>query len=101
MSPICHHVLMNWSNYERKSSQTEVKIYPVSFLYPRMEEIEAMTAKQFLAQLGGNLSLWIGASFHVLVHMVLFIVTLPFSQTRTYNLPQGKRTPPSAEMSLY
>ncbi len=47
-----------------------------SFVYPTFQEVPALTTKQFLAQLGGNLSLWLGSSFLVLVHMLVFLVRM-------------------------
>lgn len=58
---------------------TELRIILASFIHPKFIEIEAISTKQFLAQLGGNLSLWIGASFLVLLHVIIFLLHLPFS----------------------
>lgn len=48
-----------------------------SFIFPVFEDVSAMTSKQLLSQLGGNLSLWLGASFLVLLHVLIFIIYLP------------------------
>lgn len=56
-----------------------------SYVYPQFEEVSSTSTKQFLAQLGGNLSLWLGASFLVLVHMLVFFIQIPFQPNMTTN----------------
>lgn len=48
-----------------------------TFIYPIFHEKPAITTKQLLAQLGGNLSLWLGSSFLVLAHILVFLIRLP------------------------
>lgn len=57
-----------------------------SFLFPTFEEIALMDGKQFLTQLGGNLSLWLGASFIVILHVLTFILRLPYSYWNLHSL---------------
>lgn len=49
-----------------------------TYFFPIFEEILLVGPKQFLAQLGGNLSLWIGASFLVLLHVLVSLFRMPF-----------------------
>lgn len=49
-----------------------------SFVYTVFEETILMDTRHFFSQLGGNLSFWLGASFLVLLHVMVFLVKLPF-----------------------
>lgn len=51
---------------------TQVNILVDPFSYTLFEEMFSITTKQFLGFLGGNLSLYLGASFIVLFHAVVF-----------------------------
>lgn len=68
-----HDEILNSSGH----NFTSLEIYIDSFIYPLFEEKYLTETKQFLSQLGGNLSLWIGASFLVLFHIGVFIAKLP------------------------
>lgn len=57
---------------------TQVYIYIQSFVYPTFIEVPALNFRQFLAQLGGNLSLWLGASFLVVIHLLVVLLKLPY-----------------------
>lgn len=65
-------------NHPIEDNLTELRLSVDSFLYPTLEEIPLMSFRRFLAQLGGNLSLWLGASFIVLLHVITFILKLPY-----------------------
>jgi len=43
-----------------------------------VEQQLSMTVMTLVAAIGGNLSLYLGASFLALIHIVVFIVKLPF-----------------------
>lgn len=53
---------------------TKAYVYIQSFVRCTFTEVKAINTRQFLAQLGGNLSLWLGASFLVLLHFFIFCV---------------------------
>lgn len=57
------------------------------FMYPIYEQILQMSGRTLLAQLGGNLSLWLGASFLVLLHMGIYMtqVAIKFFQPQNLN----------------
>lgn len=59
-------------------NQSAVEISMQNYVYPRMEEYLSMTAAQLVVSLGGNLSLYLGASFIGLFHMVMLLFRLPF-----------------------
>jgi len=59
------------------------------FLYPYVEEFELIDLRQYLGSLGGNLSLWLGASFIVLLHLVVFILKILIQQG---TLAMGRRS---------
>lgn len=61
----------NWSR---------VEIFADRFSFCVLTEIQLLTAKQFLAQLGGNLSFYLGASFLVLIHICSFWVSHCFAK---------------------
>lgn len=61
------------------ATQLTVSVDP--FLYPFVEEFELIDFRQFLGSLGGNLSLWLGASFIVLVHLVVFMLKILIQQS--------------------
>lgn len=80
--PECHRELYSFTpaSYTKESSNiTTLILYIDSFLYPILEEIPLMGVRQFMGQLGGNLNLWLGASFIVLLHLLTFIIRLPYS----------------------
>lgn len=54
-----------------------------SFIYPQFQEHLAMDFQILLGRLGGNLSLWLGASFLVLLHSFVFFLRLPFQNWET------------------
>jgi len=62
---------------------TSMRLRTDSFIYPIFSETWQIQPKQFLAQLGGNLSFWIGASFLALLHIVVSLVRVPFSYQRS------------------
>lgn len=53
-------------------TKTDATLWVDTFRYPEFEEISLVGPKQFFAALGGNLSLYLGASFFVLLHAILF-----------------------------
>ncbi len=61
------------------TNTTSVRLLTDSFIYPIFFETLQMQPRQFLAQLGGNLSFWIGASFLALLHIVVSLVRVPFA----------------------
>lgn len=61
------------SNINRNLTTLRISIQ--SFIYPVFEDIYLMDPKQFLAQMGGILSLWLGANFMVVLHVCVFWVS--------------------------
>lgn len=59
-----------------ESDLTELHIAMASFIHPHFEERLAMDFEVLMARLGGNLSLWLGASFLVLLHTAMFVCKL-------------------------
>lgn len=76
----CERRLFIVDNYIQSNSQnrTELKIDLASFVYPQFDEHLAMDFPIFLSRLGGNLSLWLGSSFIVLLHSAIFFIRIPF-----------------------
>lgn len=67
--------------WEPKTNVTRFELATESFIFPFFEEKSAITFRQFLAQLGGNLSLWMGAGFLILLHLITFIIKIPLAFT--------------------
>lgn len=78
--PPCDRQIYSFSydNIPSGSNITQYLLSIESFIYPTLEEIRAVNARQLMAQLGGNLSLWLGASFIVLLHIVIYLLKLPY-----------------------
>lgn len=72
----CDYFLVNFVVDQLIPSQepnkTELSLWVNTFRYPMFEEVSLVGPKQFFAALGGNLSLYLGASFVVLLHAVMF-----------------------------
>lgn len=49
-----------------------------TFSYPEVVELKSMELRDLITCLGGNLSLWLGASFLAIIHIVVFFFTIPF-----------------------
>lgn len=64
--------------YRGETDLVDLRFSCDSFIYPEFREVEAISFKQLLSQLGGNLSLWMGASFIALLHGCMFVIELPF-----------------------
>lgn len=60
-------------------NETRLALLLDTFVHPAFMETYAITPRQFLAQLGGNLSFWIGANFLVILHIIVYIIRMPFS----------------------
>uniref|UniRef100_A0A914XML9 Uncharacterized protein n=1 Tax=Plectus sambesii TaxID=2011161 RepID=A0A914XML9_9BILA len=54
------HNPVYWPNYE---TFAQIQLRIGTFFYPQFEEDEAKTIDELIADLGGNISLWLGASF--------------------------------------
>lgn len=83
--------LIPYPPYAIDGNWTQVNIGIDCYSYPSFEEIEAISTKQFLGQLGGNLSLWIGSSFLVLLHVCVFMIQIPSSHSapKLDSMPQS------------
>lgn len=57
-----------------KSGGTRVSVFVNSFSYHLVTEISLVDSRQYLGSLGGSLSLYLGASFVVLIHVSIFWV---------------------------
>lgn len=60
-----------------EANKTTVILLADPFVYPFYEEYLLIEARQFLGTLGGNLSFWFGASFLVLLHVLVFLIRIP------------------------
>lgn len=70
---------------EKHRIDENATIFDISFdvfKYPLVEEIQLMTAKDLFASLGGNLSLYLGASFIVVVHGFAFFLNVVLTEIR-------------------
>lgn len=81
----CERILLSLytlseNNKDDNNTQLELSIDP--FVYPFFEEFELIDFRQFLGTLGGNLSFWLGASFIVLLHVIIFIIRIPIQERR-------------------
>lgn len=56
-------------------NQTMLVIKADPFTYPVYEDVYLQETKQLLGQLGGILSLWLGANFVVMLHTCFFVVS--------------------------
>lgn len=50
----------------------------LTFTFPEVEERFAMDFTDLITRLGGNLSLWLNASFLALIHIFIFFMKIPF-----------------------
>lgn len=69
---------MSTGNSVTANRTTSIIIRIDSMIFPLFEEKSVISIKLFLTQLGGNLGLWLGASFLGLLHIFVFILKLPF-----------------------
>jgi hypothetical protein len=57
---------------------TVVQLSSLKFIFLNVVEYKTMDERQLITSLGGNLSLYLGASFLALIHILVFFVKLPF-----------------------
>lgn len=62
------------------ANTTNIQLVAKVMAYPIFQEMYSFGARQFLAQLGGNLSLWLGASFLVLLHILVSAAKMVYKQ---------------------
>jgi len=60
------------------NATTIVMLHSRRNVYMRVVEYQTMDERQLIVSLGGNLSLYLGASFLALIHIVVFLLKLPF-----------------------
>jgi len=94
--PLCEQRIFNYihlPNSDTNNSQvTKLSIWVDPFMYPLFEDVYLTDPKQFLAQLGGSLSLWLGANFLVLLHSCVFLIKWPVEvEKRVVKSPTNKR----------
>lgn len=78
------------------SYETVLKMQRGCSVYPVFEDIRLSDPKQFMAQLGGILSLWLGANFIVILHVFVFLVSSAashFAGTRVQKPPNSDELP--------
>jgi len=63
------------------NASTVIGIRLTKFVYQKVDEYLTMDALTLIASLGGNLSLYLGASFLALIHIIVFFLKLPFEVT--------------------
>lgn len=92
--PQCHQLLYGVTMVKDKSLRSDMglhmkdksmTIFEVNvevFKYPLIEEFPLLTAKDFFTSLGGNLSLYLGASFIVILHIFVFFVNIISAETQ-------------------
>jgi len=60
------------------NASTMIRLRCLKFVYQNVLEYKTMEEMQLITSLGGNLSLYLGASFLALIHICVFFVKLPF-----------------------
>lgn len=94
----CEYRILGYDRLEsliNADNSTYVQLQVNRFVYPYFEEFLIMNQMTFLSNLGGNFSLWLGASFvavlHVIVFLIRMVVELSFKSdrvTESYQLSQ-------------
>lgn len=69
---------------------TVLQIAVAKYVYPYMEEFVSVTLRELVVGLGGNLSLYLGASFIALVHILVFFSKIPLQQLMRCRQAEGK-----------
>lgn len=89
----CERQIFTFTNTEKSSTpnRSSLKLFIETATYPFFEEVPSLSFRQFLGQLGGSLSLWIGGSFLVLLHLVVFLFQLPSEYHKT-KIASGQRS---------
>lgn len=74
--PRCDYTLLHFETSVEPNADgvTFARISPRGFIYHEVEEFLSMDLRAFFSALGGSLSLYIGASFIAIIHVVTYIL---------------------------
>lgn len=76
---LCDYTVLSFYYMQGKNTQylggTRVALFVDRFSYHKIVEIPLLTARQLMGSIGGSLSLYLGASFIVLIHVCVFWIT--------------------------
>lgn len=82
VTSVWDETLRSLMDFETDDKSTVFGVSFDLFKYPVIEEIPLMTVKDFFTNLGGNLSLYLGVSFIVILHFFIFFMNVIFTEIR-------------------